>query len=182
MLLRLPRPYQKPCSRLSPPGADPPARHSWPSPVAQPWLGQPPLESCSTKGKKPFPLTPKGLGRLQHQAMSHPPVAPQACRQSHFRLEGILTRKAAPRVAVSSPSHRQKRSCEALMWFPTKDQAQQPKEALPLPRGAVATQVSKTTGKLSQTSGWPLLEVGTSRTGPSDAEMPRKGSCQPVSA
>lgn len=114
--------------------------------------------------------------------MSHPPVAPQACRQSHFRLEGILTRKAAPRVAVSCPSHRQKRSCEALMWFPTKDQAQQPKEALPLPRGAVATQVSKTTGKLSQTSGWPLLEVGTSRTGPSDVEMPKKGSCQPVSA
>lgn len=56
------------------------------------------------------------------------------------------------------------------------------KEALVLPRGAVATQVGKTTGKLSKTSGWPLLKVATSRTRPSEAEISKKESCQPVSA
>lgn len=67
------------------------------------------------------------------------------------------------------------------MWFPTKYQAQRPKEALPLPQG-VATQVGKTTSKLSKTRAWPLLKVVTSRTRPGDVEMPKRGSCQPVSA
>lgn len=127
------------------------------------------------KWKKAIFLQNKG-------GMSHAP-APQACRHWHFRLEGILSPKAAPRVAASSPSQQQKKQgWEALVWLPTKQQAQRPEEALAWPGGAVATQADKTTGRLSKTSGWPLLEVVTLRTRPSHAEMPNKGSCQPVSA
>lgn len=58
--------------------------------------------------KKPFPFKTKGLGSLQHQGMSQPPVAPQAHRQLHRRLEEHSDKKLP--LVLQFPPHPTDRS------------------------------------------------------------------------